>query len=95
MNKQLSIFNGVLDIDISSAPIKKNSDESELKPFIQAVDSLGLSARSFNSLDRAGIKYLGELALSDCLVAHGFGEEFELTDVTRAHLVKKLEQLKQ
>jgi len=115
MNKQLSIFNGVLDIDISSAPIKKNSDESELKPFIQAVDSLGLSARSFNSLDRAGIKYLGELVLmseneikniknlgkksideiNDCLVSHGFGEEFELTDVTRAHLVKKLEQLKQ
>jgi len=27
------------------------------------VDFLGLSARSFNSLDRAGIKYLGELVL--------------------------------
>jgi DNA-directed RNA polymerase subunit alpha len=115
MNKQLSIFNGVLDVDISSAPIKKSSDESELKPFIQTVDSLGLSARSFNSLDRAGIKYLGELVLmseneikniknlgkksldeiNECLVSHGFGEEYELTDVTRAHLVKKLEQLKQ
>jgi DNA-directed RNA polymerase subunit alpha len=115
MNKQLSIFNGVLDVDISTAPIKKSSDESELKPFIQTVDSLGLSARSFNSLDRAGIKYLGELVLmseneikniknlgkksldeiNECLVSHGFGEEYELTDVTRAHLVKKLEQLKQ
>ena len=30
---------------------------------MQTVDSLGLSARSFNSLDRAGIKYLGELVL--------------------------------
>lgn len=115
MNKQLSIFNGVLDVDISATPIKKNSDESELKPFIQTVDSLGLSARSFNSLDRAGIKYLGELVLmseneikniknlgkksldeiNECLVEHGFGEEYELLDVTRAHLVKKLEQLKQ
>ena len=115
MNKQLSIFNGVLDVDISSAPIKKSNDDSELKPFIQAVDSLGLSARSFNSLDRAGIKYLGELVLmseneikniknlgkksldeiNECLVEHGFGEEYELSDVTRAHLVKKLEQLKQ
>lgn len=115
MNKQLSIFNGVLDVDISSAPVKKSSDESELKPFLQTVDSLGLSARSFNSLDRAGIKYLGELVLmseneikniknlgkksldeiNECLVSHGFDEKYELTDVTRLHLVKKLEQLKQ
>lgn len=115
MNKQLSIFNGVLDVDISTAPIKKSSDESELKPFLQVVDSLGLSARSFNSLDRAGIKYLGELVLmseneikniknlgkksldeiNECLVEHGFGEDYDLSDVTRAHLVKKLEQLKQ
>lgn len=115
MNKQLSIFNGVLDVDISAAPIKKSSDDSELKPFLQTVDSLGLSARSFNSLDRAGIKYLGELVLmseneikniknlgkksldeiNECLVEHGFGEDYELSDVTRAHLVKKLEQLKQ
>ncbi len=63
MNKQLSVFNGVLDVDISAAPLKKGTDESELKPFLVTVDSLGLSARSFNSLDRAGIKYLGELVL--------------------------------
>jgi DNA-directed RNA polymerase subunit alpha len=63
MSKQLSVFNGVLDVDISATPIKKSSDSSELKPFMQTVDSLGLSARSFNSLDRAGIKYLGELVL--------------------------------
>ncbi|MEY3001925.1 MAG: hypothetical protein RLZZ428_300 [Pseudomonadota bacterium] len=63
MNKQLSVFNSVLDLDISAAPIKKSSDDGEIKPFMQTVDSLGLSARSFNSLDRAGIKYLGELIL--------------------------------
>jgi len=63
MNKQLSVFNGVLDVDISTTPIKRNSDDSELKPFLLTVDSLGLSARSFNSLDRAGLKYLGELVL--------------------------------
>ena len=63
MNKQLSVFNGVLDVDISSTPVKRSVDDSELKPFLQAVDSLGLSARSFNSLDRAGMKYLGELVL--------------------------------
>ena len=63
MNKQLSVFNGVLDVDISATPVKRSSDDSELKPFMQTVDGLGLSARSFNSLDRAGMKFLGELVL--------------------------------
>ncbi|RUM72710.1 MAG: DNA-directed RNA polymerase subunit alpha [Sulfurovum sp.] len=63
MNKQLSVFNGVMDVDISAAPAKKGTDDSEIKPFLAPVDSLGLSARSFNSLDRAGIKYIGELVL--------------------------------
>jgi len=63
MNRQLSVFNTVLDLDISVAPIKRTNDDAELKPFMQTVDSLGLSARSFNSLDRAGIKFLGELVL--------------------------------
>jgi len=63
MNKQLSVFNGVLDINISTTPVKRSVDDGELKPFLQGVDALGLSARSFNSLDRAGIRYLGELVL--------------------------------
>jgi len=114
MNKQLSVFNGVLDVDISTAPIKRSNNDSELKTFMQTVDSLGLSARSFNSLDRAGMKFLGELVLmseneikniknlgkksldeiKECLVENGFGSDFELADVTRANLVKKIEQLK-
>jgi len=115
MNKQLSVFNGVLDVDINVAPIKRGTDDNELKPFMQMVDALGLSARSFNSLDRAGIKYLGELVLmdeseiktiknlgkksldeiSECLDALGYGTDFELSDVTRVNLVKKIEKLKQ
>lgn len=115
MNKQLSVFNGVLDVDINVATIKRGTDDSELKPFMQMVDSLGLSARSFNSLDRAGIKYLGELVLmdeseiktiknlgkksldeiSECLDAQGYGTDFELSDVARVNLVKKIEKLKQ
>jgi DNA-directed RNA polymerase subunit alpha len=114
MNKQLSVFNGVLDVDISVTPVKRSPDDSELKPFMQTVDSLGLSARSFNSLDRAGLKFLGELVLmseneikniknlgkksldeiNECLVENGFGSDFELADVTRANLVKKIESLK-
>ena len=113
MNKQLSVFNGVLDVDINVTPVKRTTDDSELKPFLQSVDALGLSARSFNSLDRAGIKYLGEMVLmseteiktiknlgkksldeiNECLEAQGFGSEYELSDITRANLVKKLEQL--
>ena len=114
MNKQLSVFGGVLNVDIGNTPVKRNNDDSELKLFLQPGDSLGLGARSFNSLDRAGLKFLGELVLmseteikniknlgkksldeiSECLVEHGFGSEFELPDNTRAILVKKLEQLK-
>jgi DNA-directed RNA polymerase subunit alpha len=62
MNKQMSVFNGVLDVEIDSAPTPRNSSD-ELKPFLVGVEYLGLSARSFNSLDRAGIKFLGELVL--------------------------------
>jgi DNA-directed RNA polymerase subunit alpha len=58
----MSVFNGVLDVDIESTPTRK-SGNNELKPFLIGVDVLGLSARSFNSLDRAGIKHLGELVL--------------------------------
>lgn len=63
MSKQLSIFSGVLNVDINSSFEKKSGDDNQLKPFLKTVDNLGLSARSFNSLDREGIKYLGELVL--------------------------------
>jgi DNA-directed RNA polymerase subunit alpha len=62
MSKQMSVFSGVMDIDIQSTPTHKSGND-ELKPLLVGVDFLGLSARSFNSLDRAGIKYLGELVL--------------------------------
>lgn len=114
MNKQLSIFNGVLNVDINSSFTKKGGDDSQLKPFLKSVDNLGLSARSFNSLDREGIKFLGELVLmsdielkniknlgkksldeiTDCLVEHGFGTDYVLSDLLRESLTKKIKQLK-
>ncbi|MDD5406429.1 MAG: DNA-directed RNA polymerase subunit alpha [Sulfurovaceae bacterium] len=114
MNKQLSIFNGVLNVDINSSFTKKSGDDSQLKPFLKSVDNLGLSARSFNSLDREGIKFLGELVLmsdielkniknlgkksldeiTDCLVEHGFGADYTLSDSLRESLTKKIKQLK-
>jgi DNA-directed RNA polymerase subunit alpha len=47
------------------AGISNEASNSELKNFLITVDSLGLSVRSFNSLDKAGIKYLGEIVLMD------------------------------
>ncbi len=63
MYRQMSVFNNILDIDINteaSAPVTENPI---VKKLMQGLDSLGLSARSFNSLERAGLKYVGELAL--------------------------------
>lgn len=114
MYKQLSVFNRVLDVEINAAPIKRSNDDSEIKKYLEPIESLGLSARSFNSLDRAGMKFVGELVImstneikniknlgkksldeiSECLDNLGYGEDFELTDITRVNLVKKIEQLK-
>ena len=62
MHKQMSVFNSVLDINLERSS-EGGATGSELKAYLVPVDTLGLSARSFNSLDRAGIKYLGELVL--------------------------------
>jgi len=61
MHKQMSVFNKVLDINLEQE--SDNGASSELKKFLIPIETLGLSARSSNSLDRAGIKYLGELVL--------------------------------
>jgi len=63
MNRQLSVFSTVMDIDLESGRAGQGNAGNELKAFLVPVDALGLSARSFNSLDRAGIKYLGEMVL--------------------------------
>jgi DNA-directed RNA polymerase subunit alpha len=64
MNAQLSIFKKVLNLNFD-AGISSESGDNEMKNLLLTVDSLGLSARSYNSLDRAGIKYLGEIVLMD------------------------------
>lgn len=62
MYSQLSVFNSELDISVDNGG-KKDEEFSELKILTQKVDSLNLSARSFNCLDRSNIKYVGQLAL--------------------------------
>jgi DNA-directed RNA polymerase subunit alpha len=62
MHEQMSVFGEVMNLDLQRSS-GNAGENSELKPFLVPVDALGLGARSFNSLDRAGIKYLGELVL--------------------------------
>jgi len=62
MYDQMDIFKKELDITSISVSEPVN-DMPELKVLTQKVEDLTLSARSFNCLDRGGIKYVGELAL--------------------------------
>lgn len=62
MHKQMSIF--CVDLNVDSGVSKSIVDDSgELKTFTIKIDSLNLSARCFNCLDRSGFKYVGELVL--------------------------------
>ena len=62
MYSQMSVFNKVFDL--SEVTVSDAGEEPvELKELIVKIDDLNLSARSFNSLDRAGLKFLGELVL--------------------------------
>ncbi len=64
MYDQMSVFNKVFNL--SDVQIVENSFEDsnvDVKDLIVKIEDLDLSARSFNSLDRAKIKYVGDLAL--------------------------------
>jgi DNA-directed RNA polymerase subunit alpha len=62
MYAQMSVFNKVFDL--SEVTVSDSGEEPvELKDLVIKIDDLNLSARSFNSLDRAGLKFLGELVL--------------------------------
>jgi DNA-directed RNA polymerase subunit alpha len=62
MYSQMSVYNKVFDL--SEVTVSETGEEPvELKDLIIKIDDLNLSARSFNSLDRAGLKFLGELVL--------------------------------
>ena len=57
MYSQMSVFNKVFDL--SEVTVNDAGEEPvELKDLIIKIDDLNLSARSFNSLDRAGLKFL-------------------------------------
>ncbi len=61
MQKQLSIFNS--EWNVSGEQYDALNDGKEMRDLLQKVETLNLSARSFNCLDRANIKYIGEIVL--------------------------------
>ena len=62
MHAQMAVFDSEISIK-APAKIERAEESSELKKLVASVDELGLSARSFNCLDRSEIKLVGEIAL--------------------------------
>jgi DNA-directed RNA polymerase subunit alpha len=62
MYAQMGVFNKVFDLSEVSLS-DTNEEPVEIKSLVQKIEDLNMSARSFNSLDRSGIKFLGELVL--------------------------------
>ena len=62
MYNQMSVFQDVLNVENSSRE-ESASATIELKKLMLGIEELNLSARSFNCLEKAKIKHIGELAL--------------------------------
>ncbi|WP_297434689.1 DNA-directed RNA polymerase subunit alpha [Sulfurimonas sp.] len=62
MYAQLAVFNSEINIK-APATIERVEESPDLKKLTTNIDSLGLSARSFNCLDRSNIKLIGEIVL--------------------------------
>lgn len=64
MYQQMSVFNSIVDIDLS-ANISSQTSNDEYAKLFESVENLSLSARSFNCLDKADIRFIGELAIME------------------------------
>jgi len=62
MYAQLAVFNSEISIK-APATIERVEESPDVKRLTTNIDSLGLSARSFNCLDRSNIKLIGEIVL--------------------------------
>ncbi len=62
MHAQMAVFSSEISIQAPTT-IERVEESPELKQLTAHIDELGLSARSFNCLDRSNIKYIGEIAL--------------------------------
>ena len=70
LNGQIAIFSKAMDIDLMTPQDDYNSS-LDMQKLLQPVDTLNLSARSFNCLDRANIKFIGELSIMSELELKG------------------------
>ena len=62
MYAQMAVFNSEISIQ-APVSIERVEESPDLNKLMASIDELGLSARSFNCLDRSNIKYIGEIAL--------------------------------
>lgn len=62
MYAQLAVFNSEISIK-TPVSIERAEESAELKKLTSRIEELGLSARSFNCLDRSDIKMIGEIVL--------------------------------
>jgi len=62
MYAQLAVFNSEISMK-APVTVERVEESPELKKLTTNIDSLGLSARSFNCLDRSNIKLVGEIVL--------------------------------
>ncbi len=70
LNSQVAVFSKAIDIDVTS--IEDDFENSaDMKKLLQDVSVMNLSARSFNCLDRANIKYIAELSMMSELELKG------------------------
>ncbi len=70
LNDQMAIFGKAMDIDIST-PEDDFDNSVDMKKLLQSVNDMSLSARSFNCLDRAEIRYVAELSMMSELELKG------------------------
>ncbi len=62
LNGQIAVFSKAMDIEISTTE-DDFENSADMQKLLQDVSVMSLSARSFNCLDRANIKYLAELSM--------------------------------
>lgn len=63
MYAQMAVFNSEVSIKSANPTVERNDEHPELKRLGARIEELGLSARSFNCLDRSNIKYIGEIVM--------------------------------
>ncbi len=70
LNGQIAVFGKAIDIDLSSSEDDFESS-ADMQKLLQDVGVMNLSARSFNCLDRANIRYIAELSMMSELELKG------------------------